>query len=217
MRTSSYSTISKFGQNQAQCYGTNDPLTYCLQDNMDKNFHHSPNGSAYGPRSKQCQVYMAQRCANNWDGFCEYFYQSHGTSGSWPDNQKWPNTGTVNKQNIPEFLTTGEQLLQNTAERKYCSFENCNEKQEPFDPLVVNSPTITYYQSGPGCVQTCKVNPREIDNDPVMNRILMDPMVGGSTLINICNTSKNQGINLSGTKVGQFCDAYFANFNSLTQ
>jgi acetylornithine/succinyldiaminopimelate/putrescine aminotransferase len=50
----------------------NDPLTYCIGDNASQRFNHGSHAATYGQNSKACQVYMANRCAQNWDGVCEY-------------------------------------------------------------------------------------------------------------------------------------------------
>lgn len=221
----SYIQISKFGQDiQPPCSGTNDPLTYCLQDTMDINFQHGSIGHLYGPRSRKCQLYMTQRCADKWDGFCEYYYKANSDFGNWPDNQNWPDTVQPNtwqnEYGLNPSLTTGEQLLKNVAERKYCSYLNCVPKYEPFDPTNPSTPDIVYYTEpngyGENCFPVCDViNPSTIDNDPVMSRMLENPKIASSTLINICNTAKRNGTNLNGTRLGKVCDKYFQNMNSI--
>lgn len=198
-----YRQISNFGNQQLS--STNDPLTYCLQDTMDVPFQHGSTASKqYGPSSKKCQLYMAQRCADKWDGFCEYFYQEHGRKG----NQLRPNMGQSSSALSVPLMTTGDQLLQNTAERKYCTFGNeCTRSQEPFDPMVPNSPQLFYYDNT-NCTPVCRVDPRTIDQDPVMNRILVNPQIAGNTIVNICNTSRREGTNLNGTRLGKLCNNY---------
>lgn len=212
-----YANIRQFGQKlNPPCVGTNHPLTMCLATTMDRRFQNgSAPGQNSGPRSMQCQTYMAQRCADKWDGFCEYFYKEHGSEGQWPDNQKWPIYNARQWEvdaGLAQSLTTGEQLLRNTAERKYCTYTNCTPVCEPFDPTNPNSPTITYYVGPDGsqasCKPICNVNPSLIDNDPVMDRMLANPEVAAGTLINICNTAHNTRTNLNGTKLGKVCDNY---------
>jgi len=210
---SKYANIQHFGSNG----GSNDPLTMCLANTMDRRFQNgSAPGALTGPRSMKCQNYMSQRCAQNWDGFCEYFYREHGENGQWPNNQKWPIANARQWEvdhGIAKNLTTGEQLLRNTAERKYCQYTNCTPVCEPFDPTNPDSPSVTYYVGADGsqgsCVPICNVNPSTIDSDPVMERMLKNPEAAAGTLINICNTAKNNGTNLNGTKLGQVCKNYF--------
>lgn len=215
-----YRQISNFGNQQPPCAGANDPLTYCLQDSMDKSFQHGSIGHLYGPRSKKCQLYMAQRCAENWDGFCEYYYQTNGKNSKEPTYRPWPNAAQTQSGLASPVLTAGDQLLQNVAERKYCTYgPKCPKKCEPFDPTVPNSPQLFYYDNcdscEPDCTPICRVNPASVDSDPVMNRLLANPEVAPSTVINICNTAAREGTNLSGTKLGKVCDAYFHNINQL--
>lgn len=206
-----YTNIRDFGK---QVQG-NDPLTYCLVDTMDKNFY-SVIGDLYGPRSNRCQAYMADYCSKDWNGYCEYYYQQHQpeNSDTWPNTQHWPNTEQNNVFgavfNQPQSM--GNQLLQNASARKYCDYVNCGKRCESFDPMNPNSPKITFYENnrvGQGCVPVCRVNTNEIDNDPLMDRMLSNPTVVAPTLINICNS--NPSLKNSNTKIGQFCKRYERN------
>lgn len=202
-----YTSIRNFGK---EADASNHPLTMCLATTMDRRFQ---NGSApgvnSGPRSIKCQHYMAQKCADKWDGFCEYFYKEHGKGGQWPNNQQWPIANPRPYEveyGLPTNLTMGEQLLRNTAERKYCRMVGCQKRCEPFDPTNPNSPTITYYDTA-NCIPICdNFSVSALDNDPVMNRMLDNPRAAAGTLINMCNTAKNKGVNLNGTRLGQFCN-----------
>lgn len=208
---SRYVPISDFGCGKIT--NKNEPLTMCMTDTMDIGFM---GGSAaarnYGPRSFKCQAYMAERCAKNYDGYCDYFYIKNSQTNNWPNNQKWASIQGNNWQGnfgLNTNLTIGEQLLSNTADRKYCVYPNCAPIREPFNPMDPASPMVTYY-ARQNQVPICTVDKTTIDSDPVMNRCLANPSAAASTLVNICNTSKNQGIDLSGTKIGAFCDRYFA-------
>lgn len=211
-----YANIQNFGNSKSMpCAGKNHPLTMCMSDTMDKQFLNGGIGALYGPRSQPCQAYMAERCANEWDGFCEYFYREHGPGGTWPNNQEWPNLQPRYwevRYGLNQNLTTGEQLLRNTAERKYCTYENCKAHCEPFNPLDPDSPSITFYRDANGnnssCIPICNVNPATIDSDPVMDRMLKNPRAAAGTIINICNTAQRTGTDLSGTKLGKVCETY---------
>lgn len=211
----SYANIKSFGQhNQPPCVGTNNPLTYCMTYSLDRKFQHGGAiGNLTGPGSAKCQNYMGERCAQNWDGFCEYFYEENGRNAKWPNNRRWP---IYNARQIdvdvgsPAFLNAGDQLLKQTAERKYCTFQNCAKICEPFDPTDPNSPKITYYTDSnyaSTCTPVCKVDPTTIDADPVMNRMLANPRAAASTLVQLCTN----GQNLKGTKLGGMCDLYVQN------
>jgi len=199
-----YASIRQFGPTQQP-----NPVAMCLSSSMDRRFQYGgAAGQLSGPRNANCQNYMAQRCAKEWDGFCEYFYKEYGTNGN---NRMWPNASSNQiDTSVTPRLTIGEQMLRNTAERKYCTYADCSPICEPLDPTNPASPMVTYYvktdgSAGP-CTPVCTVNPQTIDADPVMNRILDQPTVCASTLLNICNTAKRTGTNLSGTKIGKACD-----------
>jgi hypothetical protein len=193
-----------------------------MVDTADKNYQHGSNSVDFGPRSQKCQLYMAERCAKKWDGFCEFFYREHNNT-SFQRNQPYPNCN-INQSYLGSYglnpqLTTGQQLLSNTAQLKYCDFANCQAKYEPFDPMNPNSPMISYYVDGAlgeNCIPICnKINVAELDNDPVLNRLIADPMAGGATLINMCNTAQREGIDLNNTKLGVVCRNYHQNMNML--
>ena len=214
--SNSYANYSLFGKNKdpnATCAVSSSPLEMCLVDTMDRKFQHGGIANQYGPRSQKCQSYMAQRCAEKWDGFCEYAYAANNEiSPNTLQQRSWEgNLGLTGE------LTTGQQILQNTAERKYCTFPTCSPRCEKFDPTDPDSPTITFFDNtntlGGNCVPICRVDPATVDSDPVMDRLLYNPTVAATTLINICNTSKREGTDLSGTKLGRFCELYHENMN----
>jgi len=190
-------------------------LAQCLTTSIDQKFQFGSARSAHiGARSMECQHFMAERCAKNWDDYCEYYYRHNGEGGEWPNNKRWPNTFNrpwEKDVGVSQYLTLGDQLLRNTGEVKYCKLKNCTAVKQPFDPTDPNTPMITTYQSYDGCIPVCKVDPSTIDNDPVMDKMIANPKASAATLINICNTSKRYNINLNGTKLGKVCHSYFSN------
>lgn len=219
---SAYANINNFGSTCNTPGGNDDPLSYCLVNTTDKNFQHGSIGHLFGPRSQKCQTYMAQRCAENWDGFCEYYYRANQpSSDQWPNQRAWPNTDQLrawDRLGRPT-LSNGNQLLQNAGERRFCTYLNCKPRCELFDPTNPSSPTITYYDntSLSSCVPVCDQIPDNIDQDPVMNRMLANPQAAAPTLINICNTARRTGRDLSGTKIGKFCKRYHQNMNMISK
>lgn len=175
---------------------------------MDKAFQHSPNGEQYGPSSRPCQLYMAERCAKNWDGFCEYSYVYNGASGEWPNNQSRPNTMQPPAwAALQPNTSAGDQLLANAAERRFCEYPSCVKRCEPFDPLNPNSARITWFENpvGGSCVPVCRVDPGSVDSDPIMRRLVQRPGVAPGLLLNICNTAEREGVSLAGTDLGNLC------------
>ena len=203
-----YASISSFGSNAQS--EVNNPLTYCINNNMDQRFLHGSHSDTYGQNSRSCQLFLADYCANKWDGFCEV--ASKNTTAWVPNNI----TGACSSNGAVacKGLNLGETLIRNTAARKYL-FKMLGAKKvfEPFDPTVPNSPMISYYQSSSSASMSASpivpiyvVNPKTIDTDIVMNKILAKPSIASDILINIYNSMKRFDTlkELKGTKLGLF-------------
>ena len=193
------------------------PLTYCLTNAVDQKFIHGSSANIVsGPSARNCQLYLAEYCANGWDKFCEFASQNNNTS--FPNTFDGIDTGLTNRD---VNLTQGEILIYNTAKRKYLvSNGNCFLKHEPFDPTVANSPMISYWSKknsscvgatcGNGCFPEFAVDPKTINDDPVMNKILQKPSIALDILVNIFNTSlrKKNLDSLKNTKLWNFYSQY---------
>lgn len=211
---STYKSVSSFGSNVYS--PVNNPLTYCINDTMNQRFLHGSHSDTLGQHSKSCQLFMSDYCADKWDAFCEL--ASKNQSVHYPNNaEDCTNSGDIACRD----MNAGEALIHNTASRKYLiKMHNAHKKYQPFDPTVPCSPMISYWVS-----DTCSyansgvpeyaVNPKEIDDDPVMNKILNKPIIAMNILINIYNTMKryNTLSGLKGTKLGNFYEKhpYFKN------
>jgi hypothetical protein len=204
-----YRQIAKFAPNMKGLEVEN-PLSYCLDNSIDIRFNHSGNSDIYGCHSRPCQSFMSNYCAQGWDGFCET--ASHNTSKSYP-NQLQPASSSHSR------LSSGEILIRNTAIRKYLlEMRGANLKIEPFDPSVPTSPMISYWvpigcNDGGGECSLGGCQPiyglqdtRGIDSDPVMNKLLMNPLIAFDVLTGILKTLRMQKRlhELSGTKLGTF-------------
>ncbi len=199
---SNYKCISNFGSSVANDPNTN-PLTYCLLQNANSGFMHGGIGETMsGKHSANCQAFMSSYCANKWDDVCEF--ASKDRSRIYPNTQqKCGSSSDVECQN----MTSGDVLVANTANRKYLTQMGgtCSLKWQPFDPTVASSPLISMWegvcnsQGNDGCGPVYEVDPKKIDNDPVMQKILANPMIAWSLLVNIYNTAQRKGT-LSGLK-----------------
>jgi len=200
---SSYANIKSVGPNRAQ--PIDNPLSYCLGSTMDQRFLHGGNADTYGQHSKQCQLYLGERCAKNWDQICEI--ASHDTSRHYPNSAGSCVTGA-----ICGGLSGGEILIYNAAREKYIvKMIGCHRKLEPFDPNVPTSPMISTWVADScigtnKCIPVYEVSPVGLDRDIVMNKILMKPVIAMDILINIYNTMKRKGTlsTLNGTRLGHF-------------
>lgn len=205
MNTNGYKNVSDFGSNSYSA--VNNPLTYCLNDNMDQRFLHGGAADTFGQHSRPCQLFMSEYCADKWDVFCEV--SSKNTNTSYPNQSE----GCTGSGDIAcKGMTAGEALIHNTAARKYLhKMHNAIKKYEPFDPTVASSPMISYWASS-NCtysnagIPEYVVDPSKIDGDVVMDKILMKPIIAMNILINIYNTMKRYGTlsGLQGTKLGSF-------------
>lgn len=131
-------------------FNSANPLTYCLFPTLSSQFTHGSTSSnlLYGTYNPSCELYMAERCATNWDSFCNVYVEKN------PDDY-YPNNGVINrdsyllaqtylKNNKP---TVGEMLVRNAVNLRFLDFPTLRGEKEPFDPNVANSPMITYYRN----------------------------------------------------------------------
>jgi hypothetical protein len=204
MKRNIYRSINSFGSDVPS--EVSDPLTYCINNTIDNRFLHGSQSSIYGQHSKQCQAYLSDYCSVQWDGFCEY--ASQNDSVSWPNNLEPSDNGVACRG-----LNAGEILIRNTAAKKYLKeMGSCVQKFEPFDPTVGNSPMISYWTPGTcntysnTCIPIYSVDPKTIDSDIVMDKILSKPIIALDILINIFNTMTREGTieQLKTTKLGKF-------------
>lgn len=201
---SSYAQICKFGANGYS--PSTNPISYSIGRNMDQNFLHGSSSYIFtGQDSKNSQLFLSQYCAQGWDGFCEV--ASKNTTKDFP-NQVVSGCSAYNIQG----LSSGDILIRNTAATKYLrSMSGCEKKYEPFDPTVSASPIISQWKATDDntskvCIPVYAVDPKEIDNDVVMNKILQKPQIAMDILLNIYNTAKRDGklSEFQGTKLGNF-------------
>ena len=169
---------------------------------------HGGHADVLGQASRPCQLFLSEYCSQDWDGYCEMASQN--------SNVSFPNGMQTNANCASPGMTQGDMLIRNTAERKYLmQMVGGHKVFEPFDPTVPQSPMISSWQpiscqmNGSGSlnmVPIYSVNPKTIDNDVVMDKILRKPMIAVDILINIYNTMKRLGTlsQLKGTKLGQF-------------
>jgi hypothetical protein len=220
-----YRQICNFAPNIENEY-SRDPLLYCVLDTMDSQFLHGAPGRTFGKYSDHCNQLLSDRCAKRWDELCEVISKDKTTN--------YPNTGgpvmgyEYTCRNTP-CLPYGEQILRNTAFKKYrVSMTGCNVRCEPFDPTVVNSPMICYdtrtqCTSGPNGAEVCvgdaldggtcvntysltKEQIQDLDQDPVMNKILNKPEIASDLLEKIyLNMKQNNTLRLlKGTRLARF-------------
>lgn len=193
-----YTMINDFGPRMVS-----DPTRMCVGTNITQSFNYGPG---FGQKSSKCQLFMAQRCASlNWDDACENSFKQHDDLGL---NVAAYGDGMYNSSTN---MSDGHLFLRNTAMEKYRvammtdpnGTQQCELKFEQFNPIDTTSPH-TYRYVG-DCVGHYAIqDTANVDNDPVMNRILQTPELFKNLLSNIYVTMQNRGdLNeLKGTKLG---------------
>ena len=144
---------------------------------------------------------MAQNCAANWNNVCELSTQ---------DTTPAFNAISKFSQYYGQQTTVGEVTIRNSAVEKFCDLKGCKAKIQQLDPVDSTSPFIRVYEGQ--CVPVCRVDENTIDNDPIMNKMLDDPMRYRDIILNIYNTKKREeGIDLknTNTRIGKFLKQYF--------
>lgn len=212
---SSYVQIGNFGANSnPRPHG--NPLSICAVPGLQAGFNNVLGSSFLNPQGSQCQLFMANYCGEEWTSTCEYL--------SYNDNKTYPNTlvncnfptgGSCQGSGIGNVFTGGEILIRNSAYYKYLDAmsSNCGMEYVPFDPTNASSPLMGRWKSsdcnGKPCIPMFKVDPKTIDNDPLMDRILKKPIIAIDILINIYRTmSRSRQIQqLKNTKLGRFFES----------
>ena len=205
-----YTTISNFGNKKNDV--VDNPLTYCINNTYDRQFNHGETViNKEGQHSENCQLFLSDYCAQDWDNFCEVASKNNETR--WPNQMELQNDGICKEI---YGLTAGETLIRNTASRKYLiELINGEKKFETFDPTVANSPLINkwvYSYDSKNSFNNGKmkpiysVNPLIIDEDILMDKILINPKIAIDILLNIYKTMKQNKelIYLKNTKLGNF-------------
>jgi len=203
----SYRSISNVGSCSVN-EPSNNPLTYCLTTSLNNSFAHGAIANSHSSNtSRNCQAFMADYCAKNdneWNenGVCDIM--SRNINKHYVDLVH-SHSSPINSHYI-DNLTYGEKLIRNAASRKYISEMNnvCEINKTPFDPTSASTPLVTLWSDN--CVPLYEVDPNEIDNDPVMNRILQKPIIEIDILVNIYKNSVKKGIlyKLKDTKLYKF-------------
>jgi hypothetical protein len=189
MSAYNYISINQFGGQQPE----NDPATICaFSTNIDKSFEGGVMGYQHGASSLNCQTYMADRSAKNWDIFSEHL--SYNTE---PLPTLINPGGDVELNGIKNL---GDAFLINTAYQKYCEFPGAQYVKENLFPTNASSPVINIRHGG---VPVCTIDPQNIDDDILMEKIL-HRQIGDDLLLNIWNTSARKGIDIRNTRVGRY-------------
>lgn len=207
---SPYVPIKKFGVALNDQLKT-DPVGESVYRDVNTFLDIGPLARRYGPNTEESQTYMAQKCAENWDGACEFLSRNNDTNH--------PNVGKINsvlfKSAQPEDMTVGDYLVDNAATRRFCNMDSCAMTETLYNELDPTSPLVKQY--GPSinkrCLPVCSV-PENPDEDTVLNKVLLQPYKHLDLLLNLYWNTRNQNkmSSLTNTKIGKIFhlfDMYF--------
>lgn len=155
-----------------------NPLTYCMFPTLNSQFIHgsTSSGLLYDTNNASCTNFMAQRCEEQWDGFCDAYQMVN------VDNY-WPNTASIDSQafELAQFFlqnrpSVGDNLVRNTVYRRFLQLPKEVPSTQPFDPTVASSPTIEIYNNTVTSSSVLK-NLDNVDQDPYIQKMMDNPKV----------------------------------------
>lgn len=199
-RAANYKTLLGFGCDYSDPITTN-PYQLSLLNTINKSFDNGVLAANYNASNPYSQEFMAQTCSTNWNNVCELASQ---------DTNPAVNGISKFSQYYGQQTTVGDVTVRNTAVEKFCDLQGCSATAKQLNPVDSTSPYVRVYNGQ--CVPVCNVDANTIDNDPVMNKIMKNPMKYRDIILNIFYTKKRQeGIDLrnTNTKIGAFLREYF--------
>lgn len=197
---SNYANISDFGNNSCSEALTpiQEALSHCLPRHTSHLSYHGSAAAHSGPHSDDCKSFLAEYCAYKWDKVCD-------TLAS--DKEAHHTNKQINAAG--EEMNNAEAHIRKTAGKKYIvGMKHAEKFHRELNPVSSRPITVTHYRATGNItpVPVYMVDPKSIDQDPVMQRILESPQVYMDILINIYNSMKQAGKlqSLKGTRLGYF-------------
>jgi len=169
-----------------------DPYAQCLTGD----FFYS--GNSLGPASTACKIFMAQRCAKEWDNACEVYALN--------TKPNMPSELTTSFEDIYTNLPEGQKFVRNTADRKYCTYTGpkCFATFSDFNPMAPNTPVLTQY--GGECFKICNKFGQGVEHDAVISKCLDHPGLCDETLLGLCYEAARTRHALDpASSLGNFC------------
>lgn len=155
-----------------------NPLSYCMFPTLNSQFIHGSlsSGLLYDTNNAACTNFMAERCVDSWDGFCDAYQMLNVDS-------YWPNTASIDSQafDLAQFFiqnrpSVGDNLVRNTMYRRFIVLPDECPSVQPFDPTVAASPPVTIYQNSVTSSSRLR-NLDDVDNDPWVSKMVENPRV----------------------------------------
>lgn len=190
-----YAKLSNFGPYASRP----DELAQCILGGLDAEFTFPESSRTFGRGSKHCADLLAERCAGCWDGLCEAVSQR--SERAYTDE-----TVTCCADGPCPYLTAGQQLVRDTAIRKYTVHSRWDKVScQPFDPLRAESSAICT-KMGARQFGLSQAQIAALDTDVVMYKVLQNPQIAPEVLRGIFVFLKRMSIfsQISGTELGKF-------------
>ncbi len=199
-KPSSYANYRNFAPNINEQV-TTDPIAWSLYGNsLDAQFSIGSSGqNKYGLQGSTPQLYLAEKCAMNYDKVCEMVSR---------------NT-TILKSNVasiisPSFInrnqqTIGQALLDNAGQRRFGDLSNCNIRKELFNSLDPTSPYVSTISCPTEIICKPLLDP---DHDILLNRILDEPEAHMNLLTNMYKNTRNEKDKYNNTRIGKLFEVF---------
>ena len=186
-RSFPYAKIANFGQIQPTFM--TDAVGFSVNKDIDTSFDIGPTSRLFGPDMANAQLYMAEKCAKDWDGSCELMSRNRDSSKC--------NSGKISsslfKTPDVEGMTVGDFLVENAAVRRFCNLSSCKLMKEPYNPMDPYSPMVSSYSDNgyTKCLPVCEP-PSDPDNDILLNKVLDKPDRHIDLLVNMYRNVKDR-------------------------
>ena len=206
-RSFPYAKIANFGNIQP-VFAT-DPVGYSVVKDIDSSFDVGPTSRLFGPDQPNSQLYMAEKCAKEWDGACELLSRNNDANKC--------NAGKIVsplfKTPYPDGTTIGDFLVDNAAVRRFCDLSSCKITSEPYNPMDPKSPIVSRYTDDgyTMCLPVC-TPPENPDHDILLNKVLDQPEKHVDILVNMYKNVKDRK-KYENTRIGMIFnlfDVYFS-------
>jgi hypothetical protein len=185
-----------------------DPIGSSLYSDIDSYFDIGPSAKLYGPQSESSQLYMAQKCSEKWDGSCEFLSNNIEAMKDNRAKIASPQFSACNTLNS----TVGDTLVDNAAQRKFCSLGQCNRTIQKYNPLDPNSPDVITYECGDNNIICLPPSPKNSDSNVLLNKVLNKPDKHLDLLLNMYRNVGKDKTTYTGTRIGKVFDVFDAWF-----
>ena len=212
-RSFPYAKISNFGQIQPTFM--TDAVGFSVNKDIDTSFDIGPTSRLFGPDMANAQLYMAEKCAKEWDGSCELMSRNQDSSKC---NAGKISSSLFKTPNV-EGMTVGDFLVENAAVRRFCNLSSCKLTKEPYNPMDPHSPMVSSYSDNgyKQCLPVCEP-PSDPDNDILLNKVLDKPDRHIDLLLNMYRNVKDRQ-KYQNTRLGMIfnvLDSYYAQGSGYT-